>query len=165
MTMTKSLYLFLGVLLLTFSIQAQITKSSTPYWVKMQTVNENPDIDLNETTQGTVLLLYSEQVNVPMQEAYVRVVTKITDNIGVQSASTINAGYDPSYQSLRFHNISIKRDGKRIDKLNIPDFQILRRESNADSYIYDGSLSALLNMSDVRTGDIIDYVFRQSPKK
>jgi len=156
--MLKKLFLFCFILLSNFA-HTQIVKSPTPHWVEIQPVNESPNIDLDETTQGTVLLQYNEQVNVPLQEAYIRIVTKITDNVGIQTASSINTGYDPTYQSLRFHQITIKRDGKIIDKLNISDFQILRRESNADNYIYDGSLSAMLNMSDVRTGDIVDYSY------
>jgi len=60
---------------------------------------------------------------------------------------------------LTFHAINIIRDGKKINKL-IPDhFQVIRRELNAENFIYDGTLSAMLNMADVRNGDIIDLSY------
>lgn len=67
--------------------------------------------------------------------------------------------YDPLYETLIFHEINIVRDGAVIDKLNPDDFQVIKRELNAESYLYDGALSAMLNLSDVRNGDIIDYSY------
>ena len=39
------------------------------------------------------------------------------------------------------------------------DFQLIRKESNSENYIYDGTMTAINNLSDVRNGDIIDYSF------
>jgi hypothetical protein len=116
-------------------------------------------VNTDEILQGVLTLLADYQTNIPKQENYYRVVNKITDNSGIQVASNINAVYDPSYQSLRFHSIQIVRDGKIIDKLVPEHFQVMRRELNAENYLYDGSLSAMLNLSDVRKGDIIDYSY------
>lgn len=140
------------------SIYSQITRGNVPSWVN--DINYyNSEINKDDITEGTVLLLYDHQVNIEKQEVFLRLTTEITDNVGIQTASTINVAYDPTYQSLKFHKINIIRDGKEINKLNIADIQVIRREFNADNYLYDGSLSAIMHITDVRTGDIIDYSF------
>jgi len=105
------------------------------------------------------LLLADYQVNIPKQENYHRLVTKITDNSGVQSASNLNVMFDPTYQTLIIHRIEVIRNGKAINKLNLEHFQLLRREVNAENFLYDGSYSAMLNLSDIRQGDVIDFSY------
>ncbi|WP_341220428.1 DUF2569 family protein [Polaribacter atrinae] len=138
---------------------AQIKKITTPNWVEMQTYASEPKIDFNEVTQGTLILLYDQQTEVDKEENYFKVVTKITENVGIQEASSINVSFDPSYQKLSFHEINIVRNGKIISKLNTSEFQTIRQELDAENYIYDGSLSAITHISDVRVGDIIEYSF------
>lgn len=136
--------------------QNQVSVAKTPSWVDIQEYNVEPNIDEEEITQGNLSLLADYQINIPEQEYYFRLVNKITENVGIQSASQISAIYDPLYQKLIFHSIKVIRDGKEINKLFPEHFQLIRRELNAENYLYDGSLSAILNMSDVRNGDIVD---------
>ncbi len=139
--------------------QNNINISQLPSWVNFQDYNKYPEVDDGEITRGTLTLLADYQINTFKQEVYFRLVTRITDNVGIQSGSNVNVVYDPLFQKLTFHSIKIMRDGKEINKL-VPDhFQVIRRELNAENYLYDGSLSAMLNMSDVRNGDIIDLSY------
>jgi len=153
------IHLFLIFSALSTYSQNTISVSKPSKWIDLQTYNDSPEIDENDITQGNLNLLADYQVNTHTQESYFRLVTKITDNIGIQPASTINAVYDPLYQKLIFHTVKIIRNGKEIDKLNPTHFQIIRRELNAENYLYNGSLSAILNMADIRNGDIIDYSY------
>ncbi len=157
---TTCLYTFSFVFAFSFSIcSAQIEIKSTPSWVTYQSYDKNPDIDLKEISYGLLTLLNDEQIHIPKKERYTRIVRKITDNVGVQEGSSISINYDPTYQQLLLHDITVFRNGKTINKLNINDFQSIRQESNAESYIYDGSLNAIANLADIRTGDILDYSY------
>jgi len=140
-------------------IWAQVKVQKTPSWVRISSYDVNPKIDSDQNLQGTLELLYDNQANCVTEQVYYRFVMKITENVGIQPASTINVAYDPSYQSLAFHNISIIRDGEVISKLKPADFQLIRKESNSENYIYDGTMTAVNNLSDVRNGDIVDYSF------
>ena len=100
-----------------------------------------------------------EQLNSNTQEQYIRSVKKITDNVGVQEGSSLSINFDPTYQTLIIHDISVYRQDKTIDKLRIDDFQLIRKESKAENYIYDGSLDAIVNLSDIRRDDIIDISY------
>jgi len=149
---------------LVFSIQLafcqqKINITDIPSWVTHQDYELNPDVNTNEISQGTMVLLADYQVNIPIQEEYHRIVKKITDNVGIQSASDLNVTFDPLYQKLTVHSINILRDGTIIDKLNPDSFQVIRRELNAENYLYDGSLSAMTNLSDIRNGDVIDFSY------
>jgi len=139
--------------------QGNISHIKTPSWVEKQQFESDMNIETDKVQEGIYNLLADYQINIPEEQSYFRLVTEIMDSSGIQSASTINASFDPNYQKLFFHEIKILRDGKIINKLKIDNFQLIRREMNAENYLYDGSLSAILNMSDVRTGDIIDMSY------
>lgn len=157
--MKNYLLLFILFFLSIFNLNAQLKKNSSPKWVEIVDYNNEPEIDDSDISQGLLALLYDQQINETKKEVFYRYATKITENVGVQAGSTINISFDPSYQKLEIHEIKIIRNGNTIDKLKIADFQLIRREMNAENYIYDGSLSAILNLSDVRINDIIDYSF------
>ncbi|PWH82562.1 hypothetical protein DIS18_09965 [Algibacter marinivivus] len=140
------------------TIFSQVLKENIPNWVDYIEYADT-EINKDDVSQGSYILLYDSQVNASKKVAYTRLALKITNNTGIQNASTINVSYDPTYQNLKFHSINIIRDGKVIDKLDVSNFQVMRRELNAEIYLYDGSLSAVMNISDVRTGDIIDYAY------
>ena len=137
-------------------IHAQVTKEASPSWI-IPISYPKSEINLKDVSEGTHILLYDTQVNVPKASVYYRLTTKVTDNVGIQNASTVNISYDPSYQKLKFHKINIIRGDEIINKLDLSNIQEMRRELNAENYLYDGTLSAVMNISDVRTGDIIDY--------
>ncbi|WP_158635173.1 DUF3857 domain-containing transglutaminase family protein [Formosa maritima] len=156
--MKKLTYLLLYFILVCFSVncQTQVIIKEKSSWINNESFEVNPNVNLDDISQGNLLLLADYQVHIPKQESFYRFVTKITDNVGVQTASSINVSYDPLYQELIFHEINIIRDGKIINKLDADYFQVIRRELNAENHLYDGSLSAMINLSDVRTNDIID---------
>lgn len=138
---------------------AQIETSNTPQWVVNQDYEANPNIETNEISYGLLTLLNDEQIHIPKQERFFRYVRKITDNVGVQDGSSVSIDYDPTYQQLFMHDITVIRQGKQINKLNVNDFQTIRKESNSENYIYDGSLNAIANLADIRNGDILDFSY------
>lgn len=157
---TANTYLFAVICIFSFSLStAQIKTSPTPQWVVNQSYDQEPDIDLDDISYGILTLLSDEQIHIPKKERYVRYVQKITDNVGVQDGSSISINYDPTYQQLFLHDITVIRQGQSINKLNVNDFQTIRQESNAESYIYDGSLNAIANLADIRNGDILDVSY------
>ncbi|WP_124980394.1 DUF3857 domain-containing transglutaminase family protein [Nonlabens xiamenensis] len=140
-------------------VQAQVKTSQIPTWVTPTEYSQSPAIDKNELSQGTLQLLRDNQTHLVKETVYIRQVTQVIDNAAIQEAGTINVDYDPTFQELVFHEINILRNSSSIDKLQPNNFQLLRREANAENYLYDGSMTAMVNLSDVRPGDIIDYSY------
>lgn len=147
------------LLLLSFNLLAQPKQKSSPVWAVDYNYLDAPEIDASELSDGIFTLLYTEQVNIPEQTYYAKITKKITDNVGISDVSTLNIDYDPTYQQLYIHSITVYRGDKKIDKLDLKNFEVLRRESDAENFIYDGSLSAMLHLSDIRTGDIVEYSY------
>lgn len=138
---------------------SQITIKPLPNWVENLDYERTPDISDDDISYGLLTLLSDSQTHVPKQQSYNRIVQKITDNVGIQDASLISINFDPTYQSLQLHKIEVIRDNRILNKLNLNDFQSIRKESNSESYIYDGSINATANLSDIRTGDILDVSY------
>ena len=92
-------------------------------------------------------------------DEYFRRIRQVLTSAGVQNASEINIDFDPSYERLVIHDVVLIRDGKRIDELTRDDVRIIEKETDAEDRIYDGQLTALLFLKDVRAGDVIDYAW------
>lgn len=155
----KKIIFFIAVFSFFSSFFAQVNKTAKPSWVDDTNYSQKPDIPESAIEEGLLTLLYEEQINLFKKEFYFRKATKITENVGVQAGSSINITYDPSYQELELNAINVIRNGEVIDKLKSSNFQLIRKELNSESYIYDGSLSALSNLSDIRVDDIIDFAY------
>lgn len=154
---TLLLLLFLSFIYEFGFSQVQINAPSK--WVNDLSYNKDFTVDSDNISQGMLTLLYEEQINISTQEIFTKLAHKVTENVGTQPASNINVSFDPTYQKLTFHSINIIRNGKVINKLTKDSFQTIRRELSAETYIYDGSLSAITNLSDVRINDIVEYSY------
>lgn len=120
-----------------------------------------PDVPGSEGNgrSGIDGILEDHQVRVASAnvDEYFRRVRKVLTSAGVQSASALNIDFDPSYQRLVIHDVVLIREGKRINELAREDVRIIEKESDAQDWIYDGQLTALLFLKDVRAGDVLDY--------
>ncbi|MGH2649362.1 MAG: DUF3857 domain-containing transglutaminase family protein, partial [Ginsengibacter sp.] len=102
---------------------------------------------------------FEEQVSLSEQCSYYKKTTKILSDAGVQNGSEISVNFDPVYEQLTFHNIHIIRNGQSLNKLRLSNFKTIQQEKELARHTYDGSLTALLVLDDVRKGDIIEYSY------
>jgi len=114
---------------------------------------------LNDTKDGYLNLVHEKQVDLGSRTTYRRSVIRIVTEAGIQNASKVSVEYDPSYQRLVFHNIRIIREGKPINKLELSKIRTIRQETELDRSIYNGSVTAVLFLEDVRKGDVIEYAY------
>jgi transglutaminase-like putative cysteine protease len=103
-------------------------------------------------------LLTDEQENTSTQEIFEHYVYKILTSEGIQEMSDLSFEFEPSYQQLILHEIKIIRDGATINHLT-KDIQVIQREQSLESNLYDGTKTAIVNLKDVRVGDIVEYSF------
>ena len=110
---------------------------------------------------GVAGILTDHQVRVTgaTVDEYFRRVRKVVSAAGVQNASELSIDFDPSYQRLVLHDIALVRGETRIDELDRNAVRVIEKEPEADEKIYDGQLTALVFLKDVRPGDVIDYDF------
>lgn len=127
-----------------------------PAWIDVVKVDARESTSLRSGIDG---LLEDHQVRVTGAnvDEYFRRVFRVATSAGVQNASELNIDFDPSYQRLVIHDVGLIRNGKRIDELTRDEVRIIEKESEAEDKIYDGQLTALLFLKDVRPGDTLDY--------
>src|SRR5271157_1960090 len=130
-----------------------------PAWVVSEKIGNETRSFSNEADSGYQYLLVDTQENTLEDTCYSHVVYQIVTEAGVQNASDISVSYDPAYQTLYFHKINIIRGKNTYDKLNALNFKTIQRETDLDKFLYDGRLSAILFLDDVRKGDIIEYSY------
>ncbi|HVF96419.1 MAG TPA: DUF3857 domain-containing protein, partial [Flavisolibacter sp.] len=123
------------------------------------------DVDYVTTTMddqaedGYADLHYECQVSLAQKAVFYRKAFRILSEAGVENLSQVSINYDPSFQTLFFNSIQILRDGKRINQLALPRIKTIQQEKELNRHIYDGSLTAMLILEDLRKGDVLEYSY------
>ncbi|GGF63307.1 DUF3857 domain-containing protein [Wenyingzhuangia marina] len=126
-----------------------------PSWVKKTTFSDNSDKEVG----GFRYLLCDSQDNIAEETYYRHYAIKILNTEGIQEMSDITIVHDPSYERLKLHSVVIIREGEEINKITDSKIQTLQRETDSERSLYDGSLSTIINLHDVRVDDIIEYSY------
>ncbi len=159
--MKQSLFtlLFFIPVLLCFQVVAQnskLTSEKEPGWVTLTNTNYNNKKLEIDAEDGYFDLGFEKQVSLLANSRYYKKTIKILSDAGVQNGSEISINFDPDYEQLVFHTIRIIRDGHSINKLQLSKFKIIQQEKQLQRHLYDGTLTALLVIDDVRKDDIIE---------
>lgn len=109
--------------------------------------------------EGVAYLLIDSQYHFGTRERYGHYARQFLTAEGVQSSSQIRINFDPSYQTLALHHVSLVRDGTIIDQLPVARIEVIQRETELAAQIYDGSVTTVIFPADVRVGDVLDYSF------
>ncbi|XLZ69525.1 DUF3857 domain-containing protein [Massilia sp. SR12] len=78
---------------------------------------------------------------------------------GLEGLAQIPIDFQPEYQRLYLHKVSIHRGGQVIDKTAGADIRFLQRERNLENGIYDGSVTAQIVVGDLRVDDTLEYEY------
>jgi transglutaminase-like putative cysteine protease len=152
----KFIFTIFGLACYFCSSAQKINIESEPGWIKKFTFDNDAK---TPPSGGFYYLLIDNQVNVTTSERYFHEAYKILNSEGMQDMADLSVDYDPSYQHLVFHKILVHRGKEKVSHLIPSQFKIIQREEEADRYLYDGSLTAVLNLRDVRIGDVIEYSY------
>jgi transglutaminase-like putative cysteine protease len=132
-----------------------------PDWVTVTDLPAPTPALRDQATGGVLFLLSDEQVAWQGDEklTYYRAATLVTDRYGLEEAATLQFGFDPAFESLTLTRLAVIRDDQVIDHTETVEADILRRETQLEDGILDGDLTALLQVPDLRVGDVIDYSY------
>ena len=135
---------------------------ATPAWVKPVTPFDPELVQVADATFGFRDRVYDFQYNGIERgnsSYYNAVEYAFTNQYGVENYSTIELSYDPTYESLKLHELIIKRNDTLIDKFSTARFDLLRTENDRAELIYDGTRTLAILLDDVRVGDEIRYAY------
>jgi hypothetical protein len=130
-----------------------------PQWIERIDVPTDVAIDKRNVRWGLYDLLSDHQVRVTEagQAQYFRTVRKVLSPSGVENASELELDFDPTFERIVVHEVSVIRNGARIPSFNADAIRVIEKEDDSDQRIYDGERTALIFVKDVRSGDVIDY--------
>ncbi len=130
-------------------------------WVTPIAPNLQAETPASEVGGGAYILLQDRQVFAKgtQTKRYVHIAYRIINNSGVQNGSQPRFSYDPVYQSLTIHAINIHRDGRIKNALIRDNIKTIQQESDLSAQIYNGRLSVLPLLEDVRVGDVVEYAY------
>lgn len=138
----------------------EVSVRPAPAWAQRADAAEGR-VPRDEVRWGIYGLLTDHQVRVTDGGVteYFRRVRKVLSPTAVQNASEVSVDFDPSFQRLVLHEVVLIRGAARINQLDAANVRVIEKERDADQDIYDGTLSAMLFLEDVRPGDVIDYSY------
>lgn len=132
---------------------------TTPEWAHSLPLAALPDERNDETKYGLAYLLSDRQVR-KTEEGYEyveRLAYKVVDRSGLEVAARITSAFDPLSEQLSFNFVRVIRGEESFDRLSDAEITTLRQEEGLSSGLLDGNITAMIQLQDVRVGDVIDY--------
>jgi transglutaminase-like putative cysteine protease len=136
---------------------AKVRQAPVPVWV--QPIDDTGLASKGPSPGGMEFLLVESQNHVAEHAEFRHVTYRISSDTGVQQGSQLTLDFDPDYSSIDFHFIRLIRAGRTTDRLNLGTLKILQQERELERQLYNGRLTVLAVLDDVRVGDIVDYAF------
>jgi transglutaminase-like putative cysteine protease len=132
-----------------------------PTWITQVAADTSAELPQSKQSDGVSYLLIDRQVLIQgsSKQSYSHTAFKIQNESGLESAANIEIRFDPSYQTLLLHSVSIRRGDKTISKLTPTAVKVLQREKSLEKLIFNGAKSANLFLEYVRVGDVVEYAF------
>jgi len=90
---------------------------------------------------------------------YVHLQHEALDTSTLREVSEPQISFNPAYQQVVIHQLAVIRDGQRLDRLKDARIELVRREQQLERQMIDGVRTALVVISDVRVGDIVDLAY------
>lgn len=140
------------------------TVAETPQWVEPVATELEISDTPNGVRNGVYYLLVDRQKNLLSAEAstyqhFSRFRYEILNQNGLESYSSVDIDFDPSYQQLTVNQLIIWRDGVAQDRTTSANFKLLNRESERENLLYNGELTLDILLSDTRVGDVVEYSY------
>lgn len=133
----------------------------TPDWVDLQPYTITPLGNPHFIAGGLCQLLDDYQIDLcsPAHAAFYRRATMVTASAGAEQAAQFSVTFDPAFERIEVHNITVIRNGQRKEHAPGAFYEILRRERNLERLQFDGRLTAHVTLPDVRVGDVVETSF------
>ncbi|HSL18472.1 MAG TPA: DUF3857 domain-containing protein [Methylomirabilota bacterium] len=136
--------------------------AAPPAWVDETAIDPSSEPALPEGASSSVAyLLVDLQLRLDGERTvqYSRIATRVLTAAGLSLAAEDELGFDPDFQTLVLHHLRVFRDGRWHDRMDQAQITVAQRESDFSRRIYDGSLSVLSVLGDVRVGDVVDVAY------
>jgi len=140
------------------------TITESPSWVVSPEATTQPAP--SESGVPARVLLIDEQIRETDSESdkFYHLKIQPLTQFGVTSTSKIEIEFNPAFEKLLLHEIKVLRDGTALNQLKKDNISLVQREKEIDAGLYDGLVTAIIVLHDVRIGDIIEYSYTTTGK-
>lgn len=168
-----SLSFFIGIAMALISIQPQafalnvsdyIKTPPAPDWVEVQTVPSETGSLPRDESKFYKLVDRQQRVSRSNKVRYVHNAVELLTADGVSDESNFTISFDPTYETVSIHSLYLLRKEEKLDRLDLSEFEIYRKETDRDKLLYNGTLQASIILYDVQVGDILNYSYSISGK-
>ncbi len=133
--------------------------AALPKWVEPQPLPTAGTLD-ERTRPDVVRLLLDDQERAGGQhERFVHLAHQVTSTAGVHNESELSVTFDPQYERLVLHRLDVIRNGQRRNALSPRILRVVQQEQDLEARIFNGSLTVMALVEDVRVGDIIELAY------
>ncbi len=136
----------------------QHSKDAIPSWVK----SYDFPLDVVQTKPSQVNLQYlliDTQRNWEEKILYHHFAVKMLTQSGIEKISQLKIDFDPSYTQVVMHSTRVFRNGEWLDRLENARYNLIQRETDLEQNLYNGDLTLVYFLEDIREGDIIEYSY------
>ncbi len=142
---------------------APLERSPRPSWVALHADLEHSPMPGGAARSSLQFLLVDDQLRMPepaVEEAwYLHRSYRVVTHEGLDAAARFEVDYDPGYEQVLFHDVSVYRDGQWEDRLELATATELRRESELWMGLMDGLHTLTVLLPDVQVGDVVRYSY------
>lgn len=143
---------------------AGLHRGEAPAWIEPLDW-EDTKAALRSGTPGEIILNDAQtRLTGEGGDYFFRTVVRLVNRQGVQQNAEQSVTFAPEYQSVTWHRLRVVRDGQVIDLLPQTRFRRLQRELGLEGKIYDGRITAMAVLEDVRVGDILESAYTLSDR-
>ena len=155
-----------GMLAATAAGAADYRIGPAPAWVKPVPFDSaaHPQADAANVAYGARYDLIDDQVRLaPNSRArFHHVVNEAITDKGIDDLSHREIEVDPNWEAITISQLDVIRDGRRVSRLHDVQVKVLQRERDLESRVYDGRKSVMLDLPDIRVGDIVEFAYTRS---
>jgi lipoprotein NlpI len=133
-----------------------------PVWVVDPPIAPTASVaPAHNASGGRRELLLDLQINhaLPRMQYYLRTRSVAADNQALGAVSQPRINFNPAFQTVTMHGATITREGRTLDRLKDARIEVMRRETQLDRQMIDGTETLLVVLSDVRVGDSVELAY------
>ena len=137
----------------------KVLRGAAPAWVVPAAEIGAPPTGAE--AEGARFLLFDDQfrAEIDSEAIYFRYRAVALTPQALPLVGAVSVSWNPVSEDITVHQINISRDGQTIDVLADQTFETLRREQNLEQAMLDGRLTAVLQPSGLRVGDVLDVAY------
>jgi len=144
------------------TVSQYVTSGERASWIDVQSV---PSTETTLSVEGSEfyrLVDYQRRISKNQNYSYRHFALELKTSDAVQDNSNFSVSFHPSYQKVKIHALNLIRDGERLNRLDLSQFDIYRLETDREKLLYNGRLQTALIIPDVQVGDILEYSYTLS---